>query len=247
MGKKLRNTVIINVTDEAGTLLDSYTVNQHGASSMYTRDDHTDEFVTFDEIRGRVMQQLLEQVDERNARAQALVTTRSTCESCHDLPLELRRRLHGLLRASEKLILVASSRGLFHATDEAGIPLTAPDELFQTMDEWHRLMRGFLPDDAQHAGDRPPIAICHTCAGVGYTDLEHQNIACEDCCGFAPHYLVQEDVWTEADMEPHGGSLCPPCLEQRLGRPLTVSDLVPHPLNWAILHFLAAAARDKDQ
>lgn len=44
-------------------------------------------------------------------------------------------------------------------------------------------------------------------------------------------YLVRDDVWALAGMEPDGGYLCIPCLERRLGQPLTAADLLPSLIN----------------
>lgn len=55
-------------------------------------------------------------------------------------------------------------------------------------------------------------------------------------------YMVHDDVWAEAGMKVEawhenggwvGGSgyLCVPCLERRLGRPLTINDLLPAGVN----------------
>jgi len=37
-------------------------------------------------------------------------------------------------------------------------------------------------------------------------------------------YMVHDQVWADAGLEPHGGWFCIPCLETRLGRPLTGAD-----------------------
>jgi hypothetical protein len=46
--------------------------------------------------------------------------------------------------------------------------------------------------------------------------------------------MVWDHVWSDAGMEELGGWLCVPCLEARLGRPLTGHDLddclLNHPL-----------------
>ena len=44
-------------------------------------------------------------------------------------------------------------------------------------------------------------------------------------------YMVTDDVWAAAGMTYLGGWLCIPCLEGRLGRPLTGADLEDVPLN----------------
>jgi hypothetical protein len=44
-------------------------------------------------------------------------------------------------------------------------------------------------------------------------------------------YMVREQVWKKAGMEPFGGCLCIGCLEQRLGRRLKPKDFIPHVFN----------------
>jgi hypothetical protein len=44
-------------------------------------------------------------------------------------------------------------------------------------------------------------------------------------------YMVTDQVWADAGMASLGGWLCIPCLETRLGRPLTGADFKPLPLN----------------
>jgi hypothetical protein len=44
-------------------------------------------------------------------------------------------------------------------------------------------------------------------------------------------YMVHDDVWAAAGMAPLDGWLCIPCLERRLGWPLTGADFPPLPLN----------------
>lgn len=44
-------------------------------------------------------------------------------------------------------------------------------------------------------------------------------------------YMVRDDVWAAAGMRKNGGWLCVPCLQTRLGRPLTGDDLTGAPIN----------------
>ena len=44
-------------------------------------------------------------------------------------------------------------------------------------------------------------------------------------------YMVHDDVWAAAGMRPNGGWLCVPCLQTRLGRPLSGDDLTAAPIN----------------
>jgi hypothetical protein len=62
-------------------------------------------------------------------------------------------------------------------------------------------------------------------------------------------YMVHDDVWAAAGMRPDGGWLCAPCLQVRLGRPLTGDDLTGCELNrpgrdddTPLLHALKVAA-----
>jgi hypothetical protein len=49
---------------------------------------------------------------------------------------------------------------------------------------------------------------------------------------FTEIYIVKEQVWKAARMEPYGGCLCICCLEKRIGRTLTPKDFPRHhPLN----------------
>ncbi len=44
-------------------------------------------------------------------------------------------------------------------------------------------------------------------------------------------YMVQNEVWSAAGMEPTGGQLCIGCLEKRLGRTLLPEDFTDAPAN----------------
>jgi hypothetical protein len=44
-------------------------------------------------------------------------------------------------------------------------------------------------------------------------------------------YMVHNELWARAGMEPNGGFLCIGCLERRLGRRLTPDDFTDCPLN----------------
>lgn len=55
---------------------------------------------------------------------------------------------------------------------------------------------------------------------------------CADCAkvvveqtGDVENYLVHDDVWASAGLQPTDGFLCVECLEARLGRKLTGADL----------------------
>lgn len=44
-------------------------------------------------------------------------------------------------------------------------------------------------------------------------------------------YMVKGDVWSLAGLRPHDGWMCIPCLQARLGRPLTGADFPALPMN----------------
>lgn len=53
-------------------------------------------------------------------------------------------------------------------------------------------------------------------------------------CGFntmTEYYMVHNALWAEAGMKPDGGMLCIGCLEDRLGRTLTMNDFTDAPVN----------------
>jgi len=64
----------------------------------------------------------------------------------------------------------------------------------------------------------------------GYPYVYRYILRCDDCRVEFPHpYMVHDALW-----EDHGvgeGILCKPCLEARVGRPLTRADLSDVPLN----------------
>ena len=82
--------------------------------------------------------------------------------------------------------------------------------------EWLAEQRGWTWDQADYF------------IGTGQTpDDVRRRFHCVDCAiDTMPTYpyLVRDEVWAAAGMEPNGGMLCIPCLEHRLGRALTSSD-----------------------
>ena len=57
------------------------------------------------------------------------------------------------------------------------------------------------------------------------------HITCAVCGAFPPDaYMVRDDVWQAAGLAPKDHA-CLPCLERRLGRPLTIDDFAPVPIN----------------
>jgi hypothetical protein len=58
---------------------------------------------------------------------------------------------------------------------------------------------------------------------------------CTDCRWCTPllgeYYMVHDNVWKAAGMEPEGGCLCIGCLEERLNRMLTPDDFMDCKLN----------------
>jgi hypothetical protein len=75
-------------------------------------------------------------------------------------------------------------------------------------------------------------------ARVKKIKAELAEMSCIDCgmeAYFAPgneYYMVHDEVWTAAGLPLNGGGmLCIGCLEQRLGRELTLSDFPDFPVN----------------
>jgi hypothetical protein len=73
----------------------------------------------------------------------------------------------------------------------------------------------------------------------GRTAREWDRAPCKDCgqrtigTRKAPGewYMVHDELWAQAGMEPLGGWLCVGCLERRLGRRLASADFKPVPAN----------------
>jgi hypothetical protein len=72
----------------------------------------------------------------------------------------------------------------------------------------------------------------------GGEPIPHIPLPCHDCATeLMPDtppglqdwqwYMVHDHLWAAAGMDEDGGCLCIPCLERRLGRPLTGADLKP--------------------
>ena len=70
-------------------------------------------------------------------------------------------------------------------------------------------------------------------APMSMAELAKAN--CTDCRWCTPllgeYYMVHDNVWKAAGMEPEGGCLCIGCLEERLGRMLTPDDFTDCLLN----------------
>jgi hypothetical protein len=59
---------------------------------------------------------------------------------------------------------------------------------------------------------------------------------CFDCEMDIPqNYMVHDEVWELAGLASNGGLLCFDCLENRLGRKLTIDDFSDKPINAEIL------------
>jgi hypothetical protein len=58
---------------------------------------------------------------------------------------------------------------------------------------------------------------------------------CKDCTKSTSkmdeYYMVKDEIWLEAGMEPDSGMLCIGCLEERIGRQLTNPDFKDLPIN----------------
>lgn len=66
--------------------------------------------------------------------------------------------------------------------------------------------------------------------------LESYN--CRDCGSSAQSYMVNDEVWKEAGLL-KSSNCCLRCLEIRLGRKLSKSDLINAPINDLALHSFA--------
>jgi hypothetical protein len=57
---------------------------------------------------------------------------------------------------------------------------------------------------------------------------QYRRFRCRDCHvdthNIGHYYMVTDELWAASGMKPNGGMLCLGCLEQRIGRPLTVDD-----------------------
>jgi hypothetical protein len=71
-----------------------------------------------------------------------------------------------------------------------------------------------------HSGHQLPAKPCHDCGHLDRTGNEPQEF-----------YMVHDELWAEAGMEPCGGNLCVGCLEDRLFRQLTPADFTSAPIN----------------
>lgn len=72
--------------------------------------------------------------------------------------------------------------------------------------------------------DEPEVtALCVDC-GVDTNPTDGLELRSE-------FYMVHDEVWAAAGMEPNGGCLCVGCLEKRLGRKLWAGDFRDVPIN----------------
>lgn len=69
----------------------------------------------------------------------------------------------------------------------------------------------------------PPRSSCVDCGRVV------RDYGSDD--GVEERYMVTDDVWADAGLNPDGGCLCVGCLEVHLGRSLVPADLAPYPVN----------------
>ena len=77
------------------------------------------------------------------------------------------------------------------------------------------------------------------------TKRSDRRFRCIDCAtdtlASGEYYMVRDDLWAAAGMAPHGGMLCSPCLEHRIGRWLVDADFTAKmPSLRAWQHHLAA-------
>lgn len=76
--------------------------------------------------------------------------------------------------------------------------------------------------------------------------MRRNSTQCHDCgyliatypqTGPSERYMVHDEVWADAAIDKNGGELCVPCLETRIGRPLTPEDFPTDiPINWPNPH-----------
>ena len=71
-------------------------------------------------------------------------------------------------------------------------------------------------------------------------------LACGDCGGFNPCYMVTREVWEASRLPQKGALCCFKCLEARIGRPLALSDFTDAPINDPVRFGYALAARQPD-
>src|SRR5262249_51393385 len=85
-----------------------------------------------------------------------------------------------------------------------------------------------LPRDAPHPREhrnRAPAAPGRTDTMTKRSDRRFRCIDCAtDTLASGEYYMVRDDLWAAAGMAPHGGMLCSPCLEHRIGRWLVDAD-----------------------
>jgi hypothetical protein len=64
---------------------------------------------------------------------------------------------------------------------------------------------------------------------------EAERSCCVDCgdntLKIREHFMVHDEVWAKAGMNPNGGMLCIGCLERRIGRKLCRDDFIDAPIN----------------
>lgn len=72
-----------------------------------------------------------------------------------------------------------------------------------------------------------PIHDCHDC-GIPVAPIDYLG---RPLLGRWHWFMVHADVWAASGLSPHGGYLCVPCLELRIGRVLAGLDFTDWPVN----------------
>lgn len=69
---------------------------------------------------------------------------------------------------------------------------------------------------------------------------EGNTFTCVDCTydtnELGEYYMVQDEVWMQAQLDATDGMLCIGCLEQRIGRRLKPADFIDAPINLPAFH-----------
>ncbi|MGE8063879.1 hypothetical protein [Pseudomonas sp. NPDC089569] len=95
---------------------------------------------------------------------------------------------------------------------------------------WNGELRGGEQSLSLISNDQVAIRLCLEALQL-FSDMA--RFACQDCPQDTlggDYYMVHNDLWNRAHPNGHG-MLCLPCLENRVGRPLQVSDFTDAPIN----------------
>lgn len=98
------------------------------------------------------------------------------------------------------------------------------------------------------------IRLCSPCMTKIYRwwrkDSEKDRFFCLNCGKGHDSFMVHKKIWEEAGYHPKA-NCCLPCLENNLGRELTMNDFTPAPINnairWAYQRGVDVAAGDESE